>query len=65
MFEDHNDTIYEIIKGADLLDLGQLDELNESHLNTGKSLADAVIDAGVVERGQILSAVAEYLGYEY
>jgi len=65
MFEDHNDTVYEIIKGANLLDTAQLDELNESHLHSGKSLADAVIDSGVVERGQILSAVAEYLGYEY
>ena len=65
MFEDHNDTIYEIIKGADLLDPAQLEELNESHLHTGKSLADAVVDSGVVERGQILAAVADYLGYEY
>jgi type IV pilus assembly protein PilB len=65
MFEDHNDTIYEIIKGADLLDISQLDELNESHLHTGKSLADAVIDSGLIERGQILSGVADYLGYEY
>ena len=65
MFEDHNDTVYEIIKGANLLEPVQLDELNESHLHTGKSLADAVIDSGVVERGQILAAVAEYLGYEY
>jgi len=65
MFEDHNDTVYEIIKGANLLEPAQLDELNESHLNTGKSLADAVIDSEVVERGQILAAVAEYLGYEY
>ncbi|MGB0408410.1 MAG: GspE/PulE family protein [Opitutales bacterium] len=65
MFEDHNDTIYEIIKSADLLDLVQLDELNESHLHTGKSLADAVVDAGVVERDAIISAVAEYLGFEY
>ncbi len=65
MFEDHNDTVYEIIKGANLLEPAQLDELNESHLHTGKSLADAVIDSGVVERGQILAAVAEYLGYEY
>ena len=65
MFEDHNDTVYEIIKGANLLESAQLDELNESHLNTGKSLADAVIDSEVVERGQILAAVAEYLGYEY
>ena len=65
MFEDHNDTVYEIIKGANLLEPAQLDELSESHLHTGKSLADAVIDSGVVERGQILAAVAEYLGYEY
>ena len=65
MFEDHNDTVYEIIKGAKLLEPAQLDELNESHLNTGKSLADAVIDSEVVDRGQILAAVAEYLGYEY
>lgn len=65
MFEDHNDTVYEIIKSADLLDLVQLDELNESHLHTGKSLADAVVDAGVVERDAIISAVAEYLGFEY
>ncbi|NBB78527.1 MAG: pilus assembly protein PilB [Verrucomicrobia bacterium] len=65
MFEDHNDTVYEIIKGADLIDDAQLDELNESHLHTGKSLADAVVDSGVVERGQILEAIANYLGYEY
>jgi len=65
MFEDHNDTIYEIIKGAEMLDLVQLNELNESHLHTGKSLADAVIDSGVIERGDILAAVAKYLGYDY
>jgi type IV pilus assembly protein PilB len=65
MFEDHNDTVYEIIKGANLLEPAQLDELNESHLHTGKSLADAVVDSEVVEREQILAAVAEYLGYEY
>ena len=65
MFEDHNDTIYEIIKGANLLEPAQLEELNESHLHTGKSLADAVIDSEVVDREQVLAAVAEYLGYEY
>ena len=65
MFEDHSDTIYEIIKSAELLDPAQLEELNESHLNTGKSLADSVIDSGLVERTKVLSAVAEYLGYTY
>lgn len=65
MFEDHNDTIYEIIKSAELLDLVDLEELNESHLHTGKSLADAVIDSGMVQRSTLLSAVAAYLGYTY
>ena len=65
MFEDHNDTVYEIIKSAALLDLAQLEELNESHLHTGKSLADAVIDSGVVERSAFLTAVADFLGYAH
>ncbi len=65
MFEDHNDTIYDIIKSAELLDEEQLDELNDSHLHTGKSLADAVVDSGVVERNDILEATANYLGYDY
>tara|TARA_Y100000385_G_scaffold85233_1_gene87457 strand:- start:5091 stop:6779 length:1689 start_codon:yes stop_codon:yes gene_type:complete len=65
MFEDHNDTVYEIIKGANLIEPAQLEELNDSHLHTGKSLADAVIDSEVVDREQVLAAVAEYLGYEY
>ncbi|MGJ8639147.1 MAG: GspE/PulE family protein [Opitutaceae bacterium] len=65
MFEDHNETVYDIISSADLLDRAQLDELNESHLHTGKSLADAVVDSGVVERSAILSAVADYLGYDF
>jgi type IV pilus assembly protein PilB len=65
MFEDHNDTVYEIISSAGLLDKAQLDELNETHLASGKSLADAVVDSGVVERSAILSAVADFLGYDF
>ena len=64
MFEDHNDTIFEIIKSSELLDDSQLDEINESHLQTGKPLAEAVIDSRLVERRQILSLVADYLGLE-
>lgn len=65
MFEDHNDTIYEIIKNLEMLTDEQLDELNASHLSTGKSLVNAVIDAGLIERPAILQAIAEYLGYDY
>ena len=65
MFEDHNDTVYEIIKSAALLEDNQLEELNESHLHTGKSLADAVVDSSVIERSAILGAIADYLGYDF
>jgi len=65
MFEDHNDTVYEILQSHELLDKSQLDELNDTHLHTGKSLADAAIDSGLVERTDLLTAVAEFLGYDY
>ncbi|MGF1485252.1 MAG: type II secretion system ATPase GspE [Opitutales bacterium] len=65
MFEDHNDTVYEILKQSDQVGLPQLDELNETHLTTGKSLADATVDSGLIERGELLKLVAEYLHVEY
>ncbi len=65
MFEDHNETVYEIISSAELLETATLEEINESHLHTGKSLADAVVDSGLVERDAILQAIADYLGYDY
>ena len=65
MFEDHNSTIYDIIKSADLLDDNVLDELVDSHRKTGKSLANAVIDADLIDRSKLLSSIADYLGYQY
>lgn len=65
MFEDHNDTVYEIVRSANLLDSVQLDDLKESHSRTGKSLAEAMIDSGAVDRTQILQSVAGYLGYDF
>ncbi len=65
MFEDHNSTIYDIIKAADLLDANVLDELDNSHRKTGKSLANAVIDADLIERSKLLSSIADYLGYQF
>ena len=50
MFEDHNSTIYDIFLSNGMLNKEQLEELNETHLNTGKSLADAIVDSGLVER---------------
>lgn len=65
MFEDHNDTIFEILKQSGALDLDQLDDLNRAHLATGKSLALESIDSGLIERGELLKMVADFLQYEY
>ena len=65
MFEDHNNAIYDILLTAKLLDKQQLDELNETRNSTGKSLADAAVDSGLVEKSQLLEAIAKDLKYEY
>ena len=65
MFEDHNNTIYDVLLTSRLLSKEQLDELNETHISTGKSLADAVIDSGLIDKNQLLEAVAKDLKYVY
>lgn len=65
MFEDHNSTILEIVAASNLISNEQLDEINESHLKTGVSLADAIISSGLIDKGQLLKAIADSLGYEY
>ncbi len=64
MFEDNNSTIYEILKEKKVLSVAQLDDLKETHLSTGKSFADVVIDSGLVSKDDLLKAIADYLGYE-
>lgn len=65
MFEDHNETLREIVSQAGLLASPQIDELWDAHINTGKSFADTLVDSGLADRSAILEAVAGYLGTEY
>ena len=65
MFEDHNSSIYDVVLGAKLLTKVQLDELDETRHSTGKSLADAIVDSGLVEKTKLLEAIASYLNYDY
>ena len=62
MFEDHNDTLYEIIKSIELITAEELKVIMESQIDSGKSLADVLIDTDIVKREKLLSIVAEYLG---
>jgi len=65
MFEDNNTAIFEIAKDKKLLSKDQLGDMNETHLGTGKSLADVIVDSGLVDRETLLTAIADYLGYEF
>lgn len=65
MFEDHNDIIHTIIKSTNLITPAELEELMDSLPEVGKSLADILVDTGVVERTSLFSIIAEYLGYAY
>jgi type IV pilus assembly protein PilB len=65
MFEDHNETIRDIVAQAALIPADQINELWESHFNTGKSFADTLVDSGMVERASVLEAIASHLGTDY
>ncbi len=65
MFEDHNSTVFEVVQSSNLLSKEQLDELNETHLSTGNSLADTIIGSGLMDKPTLLKAVADSLGFEY
>ena len=65
MFEDHNDTICEIIKSAESITTAELETVMASQVDTGKSLADSLVDTDIVKRTELLSIIAEYLGYTY
>jgi type IV pilus assembly protein PilB len=65
MFASHNPAIYDFLKEQRLVDPAQLDELNEEHKATGKSLADVAIDLGLVEKGELLRRIAGQLGYDF
>lgn len=65
MFEDHNNAIFDIMLSSGLLTKAQLDEFDETHINTGKPLADVILDSGLVDKETMLKAVAKDLQYEY
>ncbi|MFM9000120.1 MAG: GspE/PulE family protein [Opitutia bacterium] len=65
MFDDHSDTIRDIALEAGLVDAAQADELWESHANTGKSFAAALLDSGIADRPTLLQAVADHLQVQF
>jgi type IV pilus assembly protein PilB len=65
MFESHSYTILELCRDQHLVPLGTLNDLNEEHKATGKSMATLLIEMGVLEKESLLLKIAEHLGFEY
>ncbi len=65
MFESHSYTILELCRDQQLVPLATLNDLNEEHKATGKSMASLLIEMGVLEKETLLRKIAESLGLEY
>lgn len=65
MFADHNSAIAEIILGTKALSVEDLDTIADEHERTAKSYAEAAVDLGLIEVGDLLERVANYLSWPY
>jgi type IV pilus assembly protein PilB len=65
MFEDHNNSVIDILQKSGQFTPGQVEELQQAAQNTGKSLADTVLDTGLMDRPTLLKMVADYLQFEF
>ncbi|MEM0967445.1 MAG: ATPase, T2SS/T4P/T4SS family [Verrucomicrobiota bacterium] len=65
MFEDHNDTIYDLLKERELVPHDQLVAAFDETHGTGKALAEVLIDSEFLTEKQILENLADYLGHQY
>ncbi|HUG10326.1 MAG TPA: type II secretion system ATPase GspE [Opitutaceae bacterium] len=65
MFESQSQSVYELVRDHSLIPVDQLEVLNAEHVETGKPLADVLLDAAAIEREALFERIAESLGLEY
>ncbi len=65
MFEDHNIAVHDVLKETGRFSESQLNEFNETHSNTGKSLANIAIDSDLISKEEILQEIAKFLHLDY
>lgn len=65
MFEDHNDTIAEILLEKAIVTPEQIEAFRGLHENTGKSFANIAIDEGAIEKEALLQYIADFLHYDF
>jgi len=65
MFEDHNDTIFDLLKEREMVPHDQLHAAFDETHGTGKALTEVLIDSGYITEEKILENLADYLGLQY
>ena len=65
LLADHNSLVFEVLEKRAGLEPGRLDDLQATHVQTGKPLAEVAVSAGVLERGELLRLVADYERLRY
>ena len=62
MFESHSEAIYELLRDEARVDPARLSELWHASRNDGGSLADALVESGLVAKPDLLAGIARRLG---
>jgi type IV pilus assembly protein PilB len=65
MFEDHTQTLQDLLIERGVLPADQVEAVSEEMQRTGMSLVDALIVMKIASKDQVLSSIAEALGWEY
>jgi type IV pilus assembly protein PilB len=65
MFESQSQSVFELVRDQRLIPADQLEVLNTEHLETGKPLADVLLDSAAIGRDAFFKEVASGLGLEY
>ena len=65
LYLDNNAELRDLFREVDGVSQHGLDELFDQDVMEGKrSFADAIIQAGIVEREDLFELISQYLGYE-
>jgi len=65
MFESQSQSVFELVRDRRLLPEEQLEALNAEHVETGKPLADVLLDSTAIGRDGLFREIADALGLEY
>ncbi len=65
MFEDHNETIIDLLRSSEAVSDEQLGAVREEASTTGKSVAAIAIDNELLSREDLLESLAEMIGSTY